>query len=58
MWGKRLGIAGDHLTGNQMATALTLALGKEGGRIRRCHLRCTAVWFSGLAEDLGNMFLD
>lgn len=53
--GKTVGIAGEHLTGGQMAAALTKALGKE--------VRYNAVppevyrgfGFPG-AEDLGNMF--
>lgn len=53
--GKTIGIAGEHLTGAQMATALTKALGQE--------VRYNAVppevyrgfGFPG-AEDLGNMF--
>ena len=53
--GKRVGIAGEHLTGAQMAAALTKALGQE--------VRYNAVppevyrgfGFPG-AEDLGNMF--
>jgi len=53
--GKTLGIAGEHLTGAQMATALTKALGQE--------VRYNAVppelyrtfGFPG-ADDLGNMF--
>jgi uncharacterized protein YbjT (DUF2867 family) len=53
--GKTVGIAGDHLTGDQMAAALTKALGLE--------IRYNAVspevyrgfGFPG-AEDLGNMF--
>ena len=53
--GKTVGIAGEHLTGSQMAAALTKALGKE--------VRYNAVppevyrgfGFPG-AEDLGNMF--
>jgi uncharacterized protein YbjT (DUF2867 family) len=53
--GKTIGIAGGHLTGGQMATALTRALGKE--------IRYNAVTpevYRGLgfpgADDLGNMF--
>lgn len=53
--GKTVGIAGEHLTGSQMATALTKALGRE--------VRYQAVppevyrtfGFPG-ADDLGNMF--
>ncbi|MGH7228511.1 MAG: NmrA family NAD(P)-binding protein, partial [Nitrospiraceae bacterium] len=53
--GKTVGIAGEHLTGTQMATALTKALGQE--------VRYNAVspevyrgfGFPG-ADDLGNMF--
>jgi len=53
--GKTIGIAGGHLTGSQMAAALSRALGKE--------IRYNAVTpevYRGLgfpgAEDLGNMF--
>ena len=53
--GKRVGIAGEHLTGAQMAAALTKALGQE--------VRYNAVSpevYRGLgfpgADDLGNMF--
>ena len=53
--GKTVGIAGEHLTGSQMAVALTKALGQE--------VRYNAVppevyrtfGFPG-ADDLGNMF--
>ena len=53
--GKRVGIAGEHLTGVQMAVALTKALGKE------VHYNSVppdvyrSFGFPG-AEDLGNMF--
>ncbi len=53
--GKRVGIAGEHLTGAQMAAALTRALGKE------VHYNSVppdvyrSFGFPG-AEDLGNMF--
>jgi uncharacterized protein YbjT (DUF2867 family) len=53
--GKTVGIAGDHLTGGQMATALTRALGMEilynavSPKVYR------SFGFPG-AEDLGNMF--
>lgn len=53
--GKSVGIAGEHLTGDQMAAALTRALGQE--------VRCNSIdpaTYRGLgfpgAEDLGNMF--
>src|SRR5207249_4688041 len=53
--GKTIGIAGEHLTGTQMATAFSKALGRE--------VRYNAVTpeaFRGFgfpgAEDLGNMF--
>jgi hypothetical protein len=53
--GKRVGIAGEHLSGAEMAAAMTRALGQE--------VRCDAVppevyrsfGFPG-ADDLGNMF--
>ena len=53
--GKTIGVAGEHLTGTEMAAALTRALGEE--------VRCNDVSpevYRGLgfpgAEDLGNMF--
>ncbi len=53
--GKRVGIAGEHLTGAQMAAALTKALGQE---VR--HNSVSPDVYRGLgfpgAEDLGNMF--
>jgi len=53
--GKTVGIAGEHLTGNQMAAALSRALGRE---IRYNDVppeAYRALGFPG-AEDLGNMF--
>jgi hypothetical protein len=53
--GKRVGIAGEHLTGTQMAAALTKALGKD------VHYNSVppdvyrSFGFPG-ADDLGNMF--
>jgi len=53
--GKRVGISGEHLTGSEMAAALTRALGKEVG-----YNAIPADVFRGFdfpgAEDLGNMF--
>lgn len=53
--GKTVGIAGQHLTGTQMAASLTKALGKE---VR--YQSITPAVYRGLgfpgAEDLGNMF--
>ena len=53
--GKRLGIAGQHLTGAQMAAGLTKALGREV-----VYNSVTPEAFRGFgfpgAEDLGNMF--
>ncbi|HWS15741.1 MAG TPA: NmrA/HSCARG family protein, partial [Candidatus Methylomirabilis sp.] len=53
--GKTVGIAGDHLTGGQMAAALTKALGRE---IRYNEVSPEAFRGFGFpgAEDLGNMF--
>jgi uncharacterized protein YbjT (DUF2867 family) len=53
--GKTVGIAGEHLTGRQMAAALGKALGKDV-----VHHAVTPAAFRGFgfpgAEDLGNMF--
>jgi len=53
--GKTIGIAGGHLTGAQMAAAMTKALGREV-----VYNRVTAEQYRGFgfpgAEDLGNMF--
>lgn len=53
--GKNVGIAGAHLTGQQMANALSMALGQE---VRYQPVSPQAYRSSGLqgAEDLGNMF--
>jgi uncharacterized protein YbjT (DUF2867 family) len=53
--GKTVGVAGDHLTGNQMAAALTKALGVE---IRYNDVSPEAYRGFGFpgADDLGNMF--
>ena len=53
--GKTVGVAGDHLTGNQMASALTKALGVE---IRYNDVSPEAYRGFGFpgADDLGNMF--
>ncbi len=53
--GKIVGIAGDHLTGHQMAAALTKALGKEVRYNDVSPETYRAFGFPG-AEDLGNMF--
>jgi uncharacterized protein YbjT (DUF2867 family) len=53
--GKTIGIAGEHLTGAQMATSLTRALGRE---VRYSYVPpevYRGLGFPG-AEDLGNMF--
>ena len=53
--GKTVGIAGEHLTGTQMASAMSRALGRE---VRYQDISCDAyrgLGFPG-AEDLGNMF--
>ncbi len=53
--GRTVGIAGDHLTGHQMAAALTKALGRE---VRYNDVSPDAYRGSGFpgADDLGNMF--
>jgi len=53
--GKTVGIAGDHLTGNQMAAALTKALGKEVRYNDVPPEVYRGFGFPG-ADDLGNMF--
>jgi uncharacterized protein YbjT (DUF2867 family) len=53
--GKSLGIAGEHLTGTQMAAALSRALGQEVVYNAVTPEAFRAFGFPG-AEDLGNMF--
>ena len=53
--GKTVGIAGDHLTGAQMAAALTKALGQEVRYNAVSPAAFRGFGFPG-AEDLGNMF--
>ncbi len=53
--GKRVGIAGEHLTGAQMAAALTRALGQEVRYNSVSPDVYRGLGFPG-AEDLGNMF--
>jgi uncharacterized protein YbjT (DUF2867 family) len=53
--GKKVGIAGDHLTGAQMAAAMSKALGKEIGYNAVSPEVYRGLGFPG-AEDLGNMF--
>jgi uncharacterized protein YbjT (DUF2867 family) len=53
--GKTVGIAGEHLRGNQMAAALNKALGKEVAYNAIEPEAYRALGFPG-AEDLGNMF--
>ncbi len=53
--GKSVGIAGEHLTGAQMAAALTQALGQEVGYNAVEPEVYRSFGFPG-AEDLGNMF--
>jgi len=53
--GKSLGIAGEHLTGAQMAAALTKALGQEVAYNAVTPEAYRSFGFPG-AEDLGNMF--
>ncbi len=53
--GKTVGIAGEHLTGAQMAAALTRALGQEVRYNNVSPEAYRSLGFPG-AEDLGNMF--
>ena len=53
--GKTVGIAGEHLTGRQMAEALTRALGQEVVHLAMEPADYRALGFPG-ADDLGNMF--
>ncbi len=53
--GKRVGVAGEHLTGAEMAQALTRALGREVRYREVTPAQYRRLGFPG-AEDLGNMF--
>jgi uncharacterized protein YbjT (DUF2867 family) len=53
--GKSVGIAGEHLSGAQMAQALSQALGEPVVHVRMSPEAYRALGFPG-AEDLGNMF--
>lgn len=53
--GKTIGIAGGHLSGNEMAKALTAALGQEVGYNQIPPAVFRSFGFPG-ADDLGNMF--
>jgi uncharacterized protein YbjT (DUF2867 family) len=53
--GKSIGIAGEHLTGEQMAEQLTLALGEPVRHIDMAPAQYAALGFPG-ADDLANMF--
>jgi uncharacterized protein YbjT (DUF2867 family) len=53
--GKTIGIAGEHLTGSQMAVALTKALGQDVRYHDMAPDAYRALGFPG-ADDLGNMF--
>jgi uncharacterized protein YbjT (DUF2867 family) len=53
--GKRVGIAGDHVTGTQMAADMSRALGKEVAYNAVSPAEYRGFGFPG-AEDLGNMF--
>jgi uncharacterized protein YbjT (DUF2867 family) len=55
MAGKRVGAAGDQLTGNEMASALSDALGEEVSYNPLTPEQFRGLGFPG-AEDLGNMF--
>lgn len=53
--GKTIGIAGEHLTGTQMAESLTRALGEEVRYEPMTHDEYRSTGYTG-AEDMGNMF--
>ena len=53
--GKSIGIAGEHLTGAQMAEQLTLALGEPVRHVALTPAQYAALGFPG-ADDLANMF--
>jgi uncharacterized protein YbjT (DUF2867 family) len=53
--GKRVGIAGEHLTGREMAAALAKALGREVSYSAVPHDVYRGLGFDG-ADDLGNMY--
>ncbi|HZE87920.1 MAG TPA: NmrA/HSCARG family protein [Verrucomicrobiae bacterium] len=53
--GRTVGVAGEHLTGSQMATSLTKALGREVGYNAIPAETYRKFGFPG-ADDLGNMF--
>jgi uncharacterized protein YbjT (DUF2867 family) len=53
--GKSIGIAGEHLTGAQMAEQLTLALGETVKHVALSPAQYAALGFAG-ADDLANMF--
>jgi uncharacterized protein YbjT (DUF2867 family) len=55
LFGKTIGVAGDHLTGTEMAAALTKALGEEVRYNDVSPEVYRSLGFPG-AEDLGNMF--
>lgn len=53
--GKTIGLAGEHLTGDEMAAELTKALGQEVIYRPMTHAAFRALGFPG-ADDVGNMF--
>jgi uncharacterized protein YbjT (DUF2867 family) len=53
--GKSVGVAGEHLTGAQMAEQLTLALGEPVRHVALTPAQYAALGFPG-ADDLANMF--
>jgi hypothetical protein len=53
--GKKIGIAGEHLTGDEMASALSRALGEEVIYNKVPPAAYRSFGFPG-ADDLGNMF--
>ena len=55
MIGKTIGIAGEHLSGAEMASALATALGREVRHAAVTPAQYRAFGFPG-ADDLGNMF--
>jgi uncharacterized protein YbjT (DUF2867 family) len=55
MLGKSIGVAGEHLTGAQMAAALSQALGEPVRHVALTPAQYAALGFAG-ADDLANMF--
>ncbi len=55
MLDKSIGVAGDHLTGAQMAAALSRAMGERVSHVALTPAQFAALGFAG-ADDLANMF--